>query len=99
LRASFDPECDTEFGWGAAEYEVFGPNTGIPPFIERPNGERIGGDPEAGVLQILDENEESVVGEIDLGPLRGEWVVAGFSEDGRYLVVADPVGVRVFREA
>src|SRR5437016_3312834 len=97
LRQLFDPDTEAEFQWNGRRYDVDGPNGPAPTLLDLPCGDRITGEPHVGRLLITDPEEREIRQEISFGPPAGGWVVAGFSEDGKYLVIGDAEKVWLFR--
>jgi hypothetical protein len=97
LAEAYDP-ATVRVRWAGRWYQVHGEDGGDVTFCEHPNGDRLVVDPDADTLLVMDADEVEVRQEVDdFFVSAGEWTVAGFSEDFRWLVVCDPDELRVFR--
>jgi hypothetical protein len=97
LQQLFDPATEAELQWNGRRYDVNGPNGPAPTLLDLPCGDHITGDSQAGRLLITDPEEREIRQEILFGPPAGGWIVAGFSEDGKYLIIGDGEKVWAFR--
>jgi uncharacterized protein (TIGR02996 family) len=86
--------------WNGTAYPMLGecaPGNDPRAFSRHPGGDRVTLDPEEDAAHILDAAGE-VLQTIDgVRSASGPWAVAAFTPDGKALVLADSVNVRVFR--
>ena len=100
LTSKVTVETNDEF----AEYDIYDPDSGLAryrgkeyriiglqggsPLLEAPNGERLALDTESETLSVV-RNGETVFS-VKYENFSGDWAVATFSLDGRYIVLGCP---------
>jgi hypothetical protein len=103
VEESFDPATCTwgperrpTLSWDGDEWFFHGENGGDIPIGELRTGERLEVDAEAEQLLITNARDGDILQRIDGFALSSGWAIAGFSEDGTYLIVCTPRRLRAF---
>jgi hypothetical protein len=103
MEESFDPATYTwgpdqraTFSWDGDDWFFYGEDGGDIPIGGLDTGERLEVDAEAERLLVTSSLDGVILQRIEGFALSKGWAFAGFSEDGKYLIVCTPQSMRAF---